>query len=119
MQWKLGGYYTKKNKLLSLSTAQQQLKRRQELFLFNTSLQTTQEQQAIDKMQRVMVADNEIIKLRTSIRKAAESKLQNGVVDVNDLLREITAEGIAKMTKTVHEIELLKSIYDLKTTVNN
>ena len=119
MQWNFGEYYTKKNKLRKLSIAQQQVNNRRELFLFNTSLQTTQEQQAIDKMQQIMRGDEQIIELRTSIRKAAEAKLQNGVVDVNDLLREITAENVAKATKMVHEIELLKNIYDLKNTTNN
>jgi hypothetical protein len=37
---------------------------------------------------------------------------------VNDLVRYITDENQAKIAKSVHEIELLKSIYDLKFTTN-
>ncbi len=119
MQWNIGEYYTKKNKTRKIDIAQQLVDNRKELFLFNVSLRTTQELEEIDAMKKNMIADEEIIILRTSIRKAAEAKLKNGVVDVNDLLREITAENIARVAKTVHEIELLKNIYDLKNTLNN
>lgn len=119
MQWNFGGYYTKKNSINKLSTSQKQLNNRRETFLFNLSLQTAQEQAAIDQIERVMKDDDKIIALRTSIRKGSEAKLQNGIIDINDLLREITAESSAKITKTTHEIELLKNIYDLKNTIND
>ena len=119
MQWNIGRYYTKKNSINKLSTTQKQLNNRRETFLFNLSLQTAQEQIAIDQIGEVMKDDDKIIALRTSIRKGTEAKLKNGVVDINDLLREITAESLAKMTKKTHEIELLKKIYDLKNTINN
>ena len=32
-----------------------------------------------------MAADQEMIELRSSVRKAAESKLAHGIIDVNDL----------------------------------
>ena len=119
MQWNISGYYTKKNRIRKLSIAQQQLHTQRETFLFNTSLKTSQEQAAITQIQRVMTDDDKIIALRTAIRKQTEARLQNGVVDINALLREITTESIAKITKSTHEIELLKTIYDLKNTTNN
>ena len=63
-----------------------------------------------------MADDEEIISLRSSIRKAAESKLQHGIIDVNDLVREINAENAARVQQSVHEIQMLKAIYDLKYT---
>ena len=119
MQWNFGGYYTKKNNMRKLSIAQQQLNTQRETFLFNTSLQTSQEQAAIDQIQRVMTDDDKIIALRTSIRKQTEARLQNGVIDIHALLREIMTESVAKITKSTHEIELLKSICDLKNSTNN
>ena len=64
-----------------------------------------------------MADDEEIIVLRQSIRKAAESKLAHGIIDVNDLVREINAENAARVQQTVHEIEMLKEIYDQMFTV--
>ena len=66
-----------------------------------------------------MSDDEEIISLRSSVRKAAESKLAHGIIDVNDLVKEINSENQARVQQTVHEIEMLKEIYDLKYTTNN
>ena len=44
----------------------------------------------------MMQTDKEIIALRTNVRKAAESKLLHGIIDVNSLLREINNENAAK-----------------------
>ena len=62
---------------------------------------------------------DEIIALRSSVRKAAESKLAHGIIDVNDLLKEINAENSAQVQKSIHEIEMLKEMYNLKITTNN
>ena len=49
---------------------------------------------------------------------AAESKLENGVIDATDLLRKITDETSAALGRSTHEIELLQAIYSLKHTLN-
>ena len=53
------------------------------------------------------------------MRKAAESKLSHGIIDVNDLLRDINSESAARVQQSIHEIEMLKQMYDLKYTTNN
>jgi hypothetical protein len=66
-----------------------------------------------------MAEDNEIITLRSAVRKAAESKLSHGIIDINDLVREINQENAAKVQQSMHEIEMLRQIYDKKITVND
>ena len=66
-----------------------------------------------------MADDEEIIALRSAVRKAAESKLAHGIIDVNDLVREINQEQAARVQQSMHEIEMLKEIYDNKITTNN
>lgn len=51
--------------------------------------------------------------------KAAESKLSHGIIDASDLVKEINSENAAKLQQSIHEIQLLKAIYDLKNTTNN
>jgi hypothetical protein len=53
------------------------------------------------------------------VRKAAESKLAHGIIDVNSLVREINQENAARVQQSMHEIEMLKSIYDYKYTTNH
>jgi hypothetical protein len=118
VQWNIGGLYRKKANLQKIDVAQNDISAQQEVFLFNNSIETQQEQSQISNKQRQLSADQEIIDLRTSVRKATEAKLSNGIIIVNDLVRYITDENQAKIAKSVHEIELLKSIYDLKFTTN-
>jgi outer membrane protein TolC len=119
LQWNFGAFYTKKGDVQKLSLARQQVDNQKEIFLYNNSLQQIQQQEAIAKMQRVMADDDEIIKLRTSIRTASEAKFSNGTITVSELLRDITAESRALLNKSLHELEWLKNIYELKYTMNN
>ena len=89
-----------------------------ETFLFNNNLEQIQQNENIERYQKLMADDDEIITLRSNIRKAAESKLSHGIIDVNDLVKEINNENAAKVQKTMHEIQMLKEIYDLKYTTN-
>jgi outer membrane protein TolC len=119
LQWNFGNFYTKKGDMRKLSLAQRQVDSRLETFLFNNSLQQIRWQNAIGKMRRMMADDDEIIKLRTAIRRSSEVKYANGTITVNDLLRDITAESRALLTKSLHELEWLENIYELENTVNN
>ena len=42
-----------------------------------------------------MADDSRIVELRRSVRKVAESQLENGVIDATSLLDKITAESQA------------------------
>lgn len=118
MNWSIGAYYTKKNTLQKLRIAQQQVDVQRDVFLFNTSLQATQENGVIMSLKSALADDNKIVALRRSVREAAEAKLANGIIDTNDLLRKITEEAQATTARSAREIELLKTIYELKHTVN-
>lgn len=118
VSWSIGAFYTQKNSLNKLRTAQQQVNVGRDVFLFNTSLQTTESHGEIACLKKSLEDDEKIVQLRRSVREAAESKLNNGIIDTNDLLRKITEESQATTTRSVHEIELLKAIYELRHTIN-
>ena len=71
-----------------------------------------------DLLGKALADDDRIVALRRSVREAAESKLRNGVIDTDDLLRKITDEAAAATARSAREIELLKTIYELKHTIN-
>lgn len=118
MSWNFGAYYTKKNRLSNLRVVQQQLDIQRDVFLFNTDLQVAEEQGNISRLRRALADDDRIVALRRSVREAAESKLRNGVIDTNDLLRKITDEASARSARSLREVELLKAICELKYTIN-
>ncbi len=119
LTWNISSLYTHKNEHQKLSTARHLIETQRETFLFNNNLLATQENANITRYRKLMQEDDEIITLRTSIRKAAEAKLENGIIDVNNLLQEITRENQAKTNRSSHEIEMLKHMYELKFVTNN
>ena len=119
LSWNIGALYTHKNNKAKLQLARQTAENSREVFLFNNNLEQIQQRESIDRYRKLMADDEEIIRLRSQVRKAAESKLAHGIIDVNDLLREINAENAARLQQSMHEIEMLKEIYNQKYTTNN
>lgn len=119
LSWNMGKLYTLKNDRRKVATKLQQVEVQRETFLFNTSLELMQQNTEIQKISDLMKADDEIIRLRTSIKNAAEVKLENGVISVTDLIREINAEDMAKQTAAAHRIQHLNAVYNYMYTTNN
>ena len=115
----IGALYTRKNDKVKLRLQRELTESNREVFLFNNSLEQIQQNEDIIRYQRLMANDEEIIALRSAVRKASESKLSHGIIDVNDLVREINQENAARVSQSMHEIEMLKQIYDNKFTTNN
>ena len=118
MSWNIGAFYTKRNNLEKLNAAEKQIAVQRDVFLFNTQMQTTQDDGEIARLHQAITDDSRIVELRRRVRMAAESQLKNGVIDATDLLRKISDETAAALARSTHEIELLQSIYRLKTTLN-
>ena len=119
LSWNIGALYTRRNDKAKLQLKRQTAENNREVFLFNNNLEQMQQNENISRYRQLMVDDEEIIALRSKVRKAAESKLSHGIIDVNDLLREINAENASRLQQSTHEIEMLKEIYELKYTTNN
>ncbi len=119
LSWSLGGFYTKRNELLKIDSDRAIVESRRKAFLFNTNQQIIGQSNEIDKISRLMDSDEQIIALRGNIKRSAEAKVAGGTLSVTEFMREVLAESIARQNKAVHEIMLLKAIYDLKNTTNN
>lgn len=118
LSWNIGALYSLKNDKAKLRLQREMTENAREIFLFNNQLEEIQQNENIKRYHTMKQTDNEIIMLRTNIRKAAESKLAHGIIDINNLLREINNENAAKIQQTIHDIEMLKEMYNLKYTNN-
>ncbi len=119
LTWNIGALYTRKNDKARLQLQRDLTETNREVFLFNNRLEQMQQNEETARYRELMAKDEEIIALRAAVRKAAESKLAHGIIDVNDLVSEINQENAARVQQSIHEIEMLKQIYDLKYTTNN
>lgn len=118
LSWNVGALYSLKNDKAKLRLQREMTENAREIFLFNNQLEEIQQNENIKRYHTMKQTDDEIIMLRTNIRKAAESKLAHGIIDINNLLREINNENAAKIQQTIHDIEMLKEMYNLKYTNN-
>lgn len=119
ISWGFSGLYKQKNNINKIEISKQNVNVQKETFLFNTQLKVSQSNNEIEKIKEQIKSDEEIIRLRTNIKKTAEVKLENGTLSVTDLIREINAENAAIQQKSLHEIQLLMAVYSLKNTINN
>ena len=119
LTWNIGALYTRKNDKAKIQLQRETAETSRDVFLFNNNMEQIQQNENIERYRKLMADDEEIITLRSSIRKAAESKLSHGIIDVNDLVKEINNENAARVGQSMHEIQMLKEIYDLKYNTNN
>lgn len=112
LSWSIGNLYRYRNNRAQIATDRLAIANERDLFLFNNRLEQVKDRTQIEKYYRLMDDDEQVIRLRASVRKAAEAKLQHGVIDVSTLVTEINHEHAALITKAIHETELLRYIYD-------
>ena len=117
MQWNIASLYTRKNDKRKIESQKHDIELERETFLFNTELDATQQQTEVDKARKMLEKDDRIIELRSSIRLAGEEQYHNGTIKMTDLMDMIDDEHNARLARSVHHIQLLMAIYDLKNTV--
>lgn len=118
ISWNIDSFYAKKNNSMRASVNARDIEADKDMFLFNTALQSASQTETIAGMRAVMKEDEKIITLRKRVRCAAEAQLENGIIDATALLAKISDENIAQLNAKLHEIQLLKEIYNLKYILN-
>lgn len=119
LSWNIGALYTRKNDLNKIELNRSNIETQRATFLFNNRLQNESSNGSIDCLQQQIAHDDAIVKLRESIRQKSEKKVQLGTESVNELLRNVNAVSQARQQKAIHEIQLLKEIYNRKHINNN
>lgn len=118
LSWNIDAFYTRHNASIRTTAEAAEIDADRETFLFNSNLSSASERDNIRGLQKIMKDDAKIISLRSEVRKAAESQLENGVIDATALLTKISDEELARLTAVYHEIKLIQAIYQLKNLLN-
>ncbi|MCL2598166.1 MAG: TolC family protein [Paludibacter sp.] len=113
-RWNFANLYNRKRDLNLIENNLKILNVQEETFRFNTNLEMSNLTPAVSKFKKLIENDSQVIELRTQVRKTAESKYRNGIYQIKDLISDINAENFAKQTKSIHYIQYLKSLNDLK-----
>ncbi len=116
--WNIGALYTRKNDIRNLQAQKAVNNVMRETFLFQTKLKNEEADGNIEALRKQIAGDEEIIRLRESLRNRSERKVRLGTESVNQLVSDIYAVGMARAQKAQHEILLLKEMYNQKN-INN
>jgi hypothetical protein len=117
--WNFGTLYTKRDELRLISVRQNEIDTQREVFLYNIRLKSTGVNSKIMKLRELLEDDRKMIELRTSLKDAAEKRLEGGTISVSEYLRELNMLDIARSTLRRREIELIMAHTELKYTLNN
>jgi outer membrane protein TolC len=119
LSWPLSNLYTQGNEKEINELNKKIIDSQKETFLLNTNVSIKQQLIEINKLRELIKVDKEIIELRTSIKDAAKSQLENGVLTSSDFIRELNSEDSAKQNMAIHTIQLLLTQYNYKITTGN
>lgn len=117
-QWNISAFYTKRNTERRFDASVRQVELQRETFLYGKRIEQVRLNADIEQMRETLEDDDRLINIRTSIREASESQLQNGTLLISDLLKDINDEHKARIDKSIHELEYLKKLYEMKYTWN-
>jgi len=115
----ISGFYTLKKERAQLDVKEAAIDVREETFRFNTDLSLQQQRTEATKYEQLLKTDDDIIALRKSVKDAALAQLENGVINTADYVREAHAVSGARLSKTQHELQLLKAQHDIRHTTGN
>lgn len=118
VSWQLDALYTRGNNRQRALTELANIDAERKTFIFNSNVQIESALEKINGLRDVMAKDNDIVSLMNRVRKSAESQVDNGIIDATDFLAKVNDETQATITASLHEIELVKEIYNLKYILN-
>jgi outer membrane protein TolC len=119
LNWNIGGFYTNSNKKKLTELNVQKVNTQRETFLFNTNLELTQTRQELEKYKTLIDQDKKLLTLKGRIRAAYETKYENGITTMTELLNMTNEEHLAKQNLAVHEIQYLMTAYRYKNKSGN
>ncbi len=117
LQWNLGALYSRKNDIRKIAVQKERIERQQEAFVLNTMLDVTDQLNEVHKAEQVLAQDREIIRLREEIRQAGEEQYKQGVIMLTDLMDMIDEEFNARVAQSLHQVQLVMAICELRNTL--
>ncbi len=90
----------------SLEISKDLIESERETFNFNNRVELEEAQMEIDKIQKLLERDREIIALRERIVETNRSQLTNGIITSSEFLTEFNNLYEAKINQQLHEIDL-------------
>lgn len=118
MSWNIGSFYTKKDSKRIIESNKELINSNKGAFLLNTNLQKESQKTEIQRLEKLVLSDKQIIVLREKIKNSSEYKLENGTISTSDYIKDVNAYDMANQNMILHKTQLSMSIYKYTTIIN-
>lgn len=115
--WNLTSYYTSSKETRNLRINNDITDNQKKLFDLNIQSTLVQQQEEINRLEKMLVMDTKIVNAKTAVRKASSSQLDNGVITSSDYIVDLNAENQAQFNLKLHEIQLVMAKQNYNTTL--
>lgn len=109
LQWSLGSFYTANKEKMILNNQSGIVKNQKATYLLNNTIQLKQKLDDINKIEKLIISDLEIVDIRAQIKNTTLVQLDNGVISTNDYLKEVNEYDASKQILIQHQIQLVQS----------
>lgn len=107
LNWSISSYYTASKEKNSLHLNSELVDLQKKQFELNLQSQLVQQKEEINKLEKMIVLDEQIVETKTKIRKASSSQLDNGIITSSDFIVDLNAENQAMYNLKLHKIQLM------------
>ena len=109
ISWNIWDWNDGKRDREAIKVQQQLVDNRREIFDKNLSVSLAKERSGIEKMEKLIETDKQIIGLREKITRRSESQMNNGTLTSSDYISDLNAEVQAKINFQIHKIQLVQT----------
>lgn len=92
----------------------EKIDKQKDLFMQQTQLKLASQREDLAKLQDQILEDKRLIEIREYMKRTAENRLENGIITVSDYILEVDAETMAKQNLSLHQVQLLQVIQNIK-----
>ncbi|MCD6597521.1 MAG: TolC family protein [Bacteroidales bacterium] len=119
MKWNFLHWNNTKRENEILTIQQVKIENQRETFNKNLNMGLVKAKEGVLKMQEVLQKDDEIIELRKRIMLSSASKLDNGIIQPSDYIRDFNKYLLSQVEQNLHQLLLLQAKFDYLTLKGN
>ncbi|MFB6342863.1 TolC family protein [Saccharicrinis sp. FJH62] len=112
LQWKIYDWKETSRKKEQIELQKEIADNQKESFLYQLDLLTRSKWNEIEKLNRIIATDEELVTLRKDVADNSASQLKNGVIKSADYIRDLNNYFVAQLTNENHQVALLKAKYE-------
>ncbi len=113
--WKLSDWGSSKLKKEVLGLQARRINYAEETFLFNLDSKEATYLSEVERLQSLLLRDQEIVALQAQVLVQMAAQLDEGVITSSDYIRQVNAELRSRQNLAIHRAELVKAQLEFKT----